>query len=150
MTSVEWEGLEELKAWLRQLPAEFTGEASHIVQGTANGAIVDMRAEYPPGELRDKLYQSTQSSGPFGVGIEIRNASGWAWHWDHGTEVRTRQMVRGSPGATGSPKVPGSKSTGRMTPKHTFGRNMAQSRRRMYEQLKQMMERHGLQVSGEP
>lgn len=135
MTSVRWEGLEELKAALRQLPAELAGEASHIVEGTANGAIVDMRAEYPPGELRDKLYQSTLSTGPFGVGIEIRNASGWSWHWDHGTQMR--HWING-------------KNTGQLRPHHTFGRVMAQSRRRMYGQLQQLLERHGLRVSGSP
>jgi hypothetical protein len=135
VTSVRWEGLEELKAALRQLPAELAGEASNIVQATANGAIVDMRAEYPPGELRDKLYQSTQSTGPFGAGIVIRNASGWAWHWDHGTQLR--HWIDG-------------KSTGQMAPHHTFGRVMAQSRRRMYAQLWQLLERTGLRVSGEP
>jgi hypothetical protein len=136
MTSVEWRGLEELKAALRQLPTELTGEASRIVEGTANAAIVDMRAEYPPGELRDGLYQSTQSTGPYGVGIVIRNRSGWAWHWDYGTQMR--HWVNG-------------KSTGRLwPPHHTFGRTMAQSRRRMYAQLQQLLERHGLRVSGEP
>lgn len=134
MISVRWEGLEELKAALRQLPQELTGDASHIVQGIANGAIVDMRAEYPPGELRDALSQSTLSEGRFGVGLRIRNASGWAWHWDHGTELR--HWING-------------KRTGRMGPKHTFGRVMAQSRRRMYGQLAQLLERHGLRVSGE-
>jgi hypothetical protein len=135
MTSVRWEGLDELKAALRQLPTELAGEASHIIEGTANAAIVDMRAEYPPGELRDGVYQSTLSTGPFGVGIQIRNRSGWAWHWDHGTEMR--HWIN-------------KKSTGRMQPKHTFGRTMSQSRRRMYAQLAQLLERHGLIVSGEP
>lgn len=130
-----WTGLAELREALRQLPAALTGEASRIVEGTANAAIVDMRAEYPPGELRDKLFQSTQAEGPFGVSIRLRNASGWAWHWDHGTQMR--HWING-------------KSTGQMQPHHTFGRTMTQSRRRMYAQLQQLLERTGLRVSGEP
>jgi hypothetical protein len=136
--SVRWEGLDELRAALRQLPADLTAEASNIVAGTANGAIVDMRQEYPPGELTDKLYQSTLARGPYGVGILIKNASGWAWAWDHGTKLRHWK---------------GGKSTGAewgaTAPPHTFGRIMAQSRRRMYEQLKALLVRHGLSVSGE-
>jgi hypothetical protein len=137
--SVRWEGLDELRAALRQLPAELTAEASHIIQGTANAAIVDMRAEYPAGELRDKLSQTTVERGTYGTGILIKNASGWAWHWDHGTALRHRIKSGGSTGA----------EWGGKTPPHTFGRNMAQKRPRMYEQMKTMMEGHGLTVSGE-
>jgi hypothetical protein len=137
--SVRWEGLDELRAQLRNLPAELTAEASHIVQGTANAAIVDMRAEYPAGELRDKLYQSTVGRGVYGVGILIKNSSGWAWHWDHGTALRHRSKSGGSTGA----------EWGGKTPPHTFARNMAQKRRLMYDQLKALLERTGLRVSGE-
>lgn len=132
---VRWEGLEEFKGALRQLPTELAGEASHIVTAVANGAIVDMRADYPPGELRDGVDQTTLSIGTFGVGIQIRNRSNWSWHWDHGTQMR--HWING-------------KSTGQMRPHHTFGRTMTQSRRRMYEQFALLLERHGLAVSGEP
>jgi hypothetical protein len=137
--SVRWDGLDELRAALRALPADLTAEASHIVEGTANAAIVDMRAEYPAGELRDKLYQSTMSTGPFGTGILIKNSSGWAWLWDHGSKLRHRLKSGGSTGA----------EWGNSTPPHTFGRIMAQSRRRMYEQLKQMLVSFGLRTSGD-
>ena len=140
MIAVKWDGLEELKAALRQLPEELTAEASHIVEGIANGAIVDMRAEYPTGELTRLLAQSTLSEGPFGVGIRIRNGSGYAWMWDHGT--RARHWNSRSKKSTGA-------MWGKTKPPHTFGRVMAQSRRRMYGQLKQMLERAGLTVRGD-
>lgn len=136
---LRWDGLDELRAALRHLPVELTAEASNIVQGTANAAIVDMRAEYPEGELRDKLYQSPITRGIFGVGIQIKNASGWAWHWDHGTKLRHRSGNVSTGAEWGGKKAP-----------HTFGRIMAQSRRRMYAQLRQMLEEHGLIVTGEP
>jgi hypothetical protein len=138
-----WEGLDEFRAALRQLPAELTAEASHIVQGTANAAIVDMRAEYPEGELRDKLFQSGVDRGTYGTGILIKNASGWAWHWDHGTKLRHTHGGARQGHGTGA-------EWGGGAPPHTFGRIMAQQRRLMYEQLKAMMESHGLTVTGEP
>jgi hypothetical protein len=138
----QFEGFEELKAALRQLPAELTGEASHIIEGAANAAIVDMRAEYPPGELRDKLAQTTLGAGQYGVGIQIKNSSGWSWHWDHGTKLRHTTDKKRKAHPTGA-------EWGGTTPPHTFGRTMAQTRRWMWAQLKTMLERHGLQVSGD-
>jgi hypothetical protein len=137
--SVRWDGLDELRAALRNLPADLTAEASHIVEGTANSAEVDMRAEYPAGELRDKLSQAVMSLGPLGTGIRLKNASGWAWLWDHGSKLR--HTTKGKP--TGA-------EWGKTAPPHTFGRVMAQSRRRMYEQLMSMLVSYGLVVSGEP
>jgi hypothetical protein len=137
--SVKWEGLEELRAQLRALPAELAGEASAIVNDTAATAITAMLAEYPEGELRDRLSQQTLTTGTFGVGVLIKNGSGWAWHWDHGTALRHRLKSGGSTGAEWGGKAP----------PHTFGRVMAQKRRAMYEALKRLLEREGLRVSGE-
>jgi hypothetical protein len=134
--SVKWEGLDELRAALRQLPADLTAEASLLLEGVANGAMADMRAEYPPGELRDGLSQTTLTAGRFGTGIRIRNSSGWSWHWDHGTRLRHWRQGK----STGA-------EWGETTPKHTFGRAMAVGRRRWYTQAAQMLERNGLTVT---
>ena len=136
--SLRWEGLEELRAQLRAMPAELTAEASAIVHDTAATAVSAMLAEYPEGELRDRLSQQPLTTGTFGIGVLIKNASGWAWHWDHGTALRHRK----GGGSTGA-------EWGGKKPPHTFGRVMAQKRRAMYEQLKALLERAGLSVSGE-
>lgn len=136
--TVHWEGLAELRDALRTLPAELTAEASNIIQESANRAIADMKQEYPLGELSDKLYQSSLSRGIYGAGILIKNASGWAWHWDFGTKLRHRA----SGGATGA-------EWGATKPPHTFIQTMDKYRRQMYDRLKAFMERNGLRVTGE-
>jgi hypothetical protein len=137
-TSVRWDGLDELRAQLRAMPAELTTEASAIVNETAATAVSAMLAEYPEGELRDRLFQQPLTAGTFGVGVLVKNGSGWAWHWDHGTALRHRA----GGGSTGA-------EWGGTAPPHTFGRIMAQQRRAMYESLKHLLERAGLRVSGE-
>jgi hypothetical protein len=101
-----------------------------------------MRAEYPAGELRDKLGQSVIAAGPYGVGIQIKNSSGWAWAWDYGTKLRHTTGKDRKGHSTGA-------EWGATTPPHTFGRIMPQARRWMWDQLKTMLERHGLLVSGD-
>jgi hypothetical protein len=137
--SVRWEGLDELRAALRNLPAELTAEASQIIDTTADTAMSAMLAEYPAGQLRDRLTRKTLTMGTFGTGVQIKNASGWAWAWEHGTKLRHRIKSGGSTGA----------EWGGSTPPHTFVRNMTQPRRAMFDQFKALLERAGLRVSGE-
>jgi hypothetical protein len=137
----QFEGLEELKEALRNLPAELAGEASRIVEGAANGIIVDMRAEYPPGELRDRLYQSSLSSGPFGVGVLIKNTSPAARLWDNGTVLRHTSGGQRAGHPTGAEW--GGRAEG---PPFTFKRNMVKGRYRMLVQFKALLERAGLLV----
>jgi hypothetical protein len=137
--SVRWDGLDELRAALRALPAELTDEARSIVDQAATDAMSAMRGEYPEGELQNGLTRSWLAGSVAGVAILIKNRSGWAWLWDHGSKLRHRSRSGGSTGA----------EWGGTTPPHTFGRNMAQYRRRMYEDLKALLTRHGLLVSGD-
>jgi len=138
--TVTWQGLDELRAALRQLPATLRDEAQIIVTQTADEAMAAMRAEYPAGELRDRLGKSSINGGLFGVAIQIKNRSGWAWAWDFGTKLRHRITSGGSTGA----------EWGGKTAPHTFVRNMDQYRRRMYDALKALLTREGLTVTGEP
>lgn len=141
--SVRWEGLDELRAALRRLPAELTAEAQGIVDGAAERAMTGMLAEYPEGELRDKLTRKPLAHGAYGVAWLLRNGSGWAWHWDHGTKLRHYTGKRGRVHATGA-------EWGGGKPPHTFGRHSGQERDRMYDDLGAMLRAHGLLVSGEP
>jgi hypothetical protein len=138
MSTVTWSGLDELKVALALMPAALTDEAIPIITDTADRALADMQSEYPEGELTQMLTQAPIAAGPFFGGVRVRNGSGFAWMWDHGTQER--HWARGK--GTGA-------EWGKTHPPHTFARVMAQQRRQMYEQLKAMLERAGLVVSGD-
>jgi hypothetical protein len=138
MASVTWDGLDELKARLRALPAELTGEAAHVIQATANRAEADMRAAYSEhvrsGELRDALKQLERDTPTeYGYAITMINTSPVAWIFENGTQARHR----------------GLRSTGAMPAGHVFLPAMIRNRRPMYEQLKGVLVRAGLGVTGD-
>jgi hypothetical protein len=129
------EGIDELRAALRQLPEELTGEAAQIVEATTNGAIISVRDGYAvhSGNLRDHVSGSVERSGYAVVGV-VKNTAKHAWMYENGTQARHT--------ATGA-------NRGSMPPGHTFIPIVARARRRMYEQLKDLLRRNGLIVSGE-
>ncbi len=130
---MKFPGLDELQAALRAMPAELTGEATHIVEGTLNAAAGEIKSGYPPGELQDKLDWDLTSDGVGVIGI-IQNKSPIAWLFEHGTQARHTALGldRGVAPAA-----------------HVFVPVILRQRRKMYELLKAMLERHGLIVSGE-
>ena len=133
-------GLEELKTALRNLPAELTSEGGHIVEGRANGAAATIKGGYPSrsGELRDKLtVEHTRSR--FGARSIVRNSSKYADEFEHGSEARhyvTKNGVK--------------HLTGKMPPNPLFTQTVIRARRAMYDDLRGLLTRAGLQVSGEP
>ncbi|MEP7304213.1 MAG: hypothetical protein ABJA98_01720 [Acidobacteriota bacterium] len=146
--SVLWEGLEELKAQLRTLPADLTEEASHIVQGAANSAEATIKAGYSvvSGDLRDHLFQSQTLKGRYGVGIVMKNTAKHAWLYDNGSQARHYITASGKDHKTGAS---GHALVNPHPPTHLFVKTMAYERRRMYDQLKDLLMRHGLTVSGD-
>jgi len=128
-----WDGLDELLAALRAMPAELTGEAGHIVEGTLNAAAGEIKAGYPPGELQDKLEWDVTTNG-FGVIGVIKNTSPVAWLFEHGTQARHTALGldRGAAPAA-----------------HAFVPPILRQRQKMYEAFKALLDRHGLVVSGE-
>lgn len=129
-----FDGLAELRAALRQLPQELTGEGSHIVEGAANGAAAEIKGKYPrvTGHLIDGV-EVDFVHGQFVAGAIVRNKAKHAFIFENGTQVRHTEL-----GA----------NRGAMPPGHVFVPAMIRKRRRMYEDLKAMLTRHGLQVSG--
>lgn len=127
-------GLDELRAALRTLPADLTGEASHIVEAHANAAAADIKAGYPgrTGDLRDHVEVTFSTSGT-STGAVIRNTSKHAWLFENGTQARHTAI-----GA----------NRGSMPPGHVFIPAVVRRRRAMYGQLQDLLERHGLIVSG--
>ena len=140
--SVQWSGLDELKAALRALPSELRAEAHHVAEASANTATRIVKEVYGrhvvTGHLRDHTDVEELSTGPFGVAWRVKVKSPIAWLFDNGSQARHW--------ASG-------KSTGAMfsksPPTHIFARTMAQQRRVMYSKLKATLVRHGLSVTGD-
>jgi hypothetical protein len=133
---LQWTGLRELEDDLRRLPDDLTGEASHIIEAAANGAAAEIKPRYgvKTGNLRDHLEVRETHDGPFSAGYVVINTAKHAGLYESGTQARHTDI-----GA----------NRGRMPAAHVFIPVAIRKRRQMYEQLKAMVERHGLEVSGD-
>lgn len=135
--TLRFDGLAELREELRNLPADLTGEAGHIVEAAANGAAATIKREYPvrTGNLRDHLTVTiTSGSGQYSVRGVVQNTAKHAWLFENGSQARHTDI-----GA----------NRGSMPPGHVFIPNIIRERRRMYDDLKDLLTRHGLVVSGD-
>lgn len=131
----------EFIAELRKLPSDLKGEASGIVKGSANGAAAQVKANYKrgkTGDLIDGVVVEYADPGPFAAGAVVKSKAPHAWIYENGTQVRhnARGANRGA-----MPAAP---------PGRAFIPVMIKARRRMYEQLKGVLVRAGLQVTGTP
>lgn len=128
-------GLEELKADLRNLPAELASEASQIVVESANGAATEIVATYPERTRNLKRGVKVQmlTGSVFFVGAVVKNTAKHAWIFENGTQARHTAL-----GA----------NRGAMPAGRVFVPTVLRWRRRMYEQLTALLERHGLRVTG--
>lgn len=137
---IRWrfEGLPELREALRNLPAELTGEARHLITGAANTAAVRIRTGYGAhrrsGNLQDHVSVTDQTSSQFGVRVAVRSTARHAWLFELGTQARHTAI-----GA----------NRGSMPAAHVFFPAYYQTRREMYDALKALLVRAGLRVSGE-
>lgn len=131
-----FEGLEDLKKALADLPDTATAEAGNIVEAAANAAAADIKEGYPSrtGDLRDHVTVGPMDQGRYGAGWIVRNTSKLAWIFEHGTQARHTAL-----GA----------NRGAMPPGHVFVPAVQRRRRVMYEQLKRMLTQLGLEVSGD-
>jgi hypothetical protein len=125
----EFQGLNELIADLRHLPAELKGEATSIVMDRAIAAQADIVSQYPQGptgNLKHGVKVLVRAIGPHGVSAQVRSSAPHAWLWEHG---RCRW------GEISDPPAP------------VFIPTMMRHRRAMYAQLAALLERHGLRVT---
>ena len=92
MTSLRIEGLAELRAALRALPAELAAEAGPLVEAAAEGAAAEVRAGYQraggTGNLADHVVVDVVAMGRFGAAARVRSTARHAWLFELGTEVR--------------------------------------------------------------
>jgi hypothetical protein len=132
---LRFDGLEELKAALRSLPADLTGEGGHIVEAETNAAEGQIKRGYPvrTGHLRDGVSSEIKTTG-FSVSGIVKNTARHAYIFENGTQARHNEI-----GA----------NRGSMPPGHVFIPTVIERRRVMYAELKDLLVRHGLKVSGD-
>lgn len=133
---------EQFKQALANLPEHLTMEADHIVEGTANGAAVAIRQVYGrhrvTGYLQNHVSVTRFDKRKVAVGWHVKSNSPHAWLFDNGTVARHKA----SGASTGQ-------MWGRTPPTHAFVTTMSRFRRGMYLQLRGVLERAGLIVSGD-
>jgi len=143
-----FEGIDELLARLRTLPAELGEAAAWYVQDAAARAEAEVRSVYDAhrvtGNLSDKLERDTTVS-TFGSAARVKNTAHHAWIFENGSQARHYTSKGGKRHDTGS--MWGKTA---QPPTHVFVRTMQKHRKEMYERLTALLERQGLQVTGEP
>lgn len=140
-----FDGLAELRQALRNLPSELTGEASNIVEATANAAAVEIRSEYGKhnvtGNLQAGVVISRVDKGKFSAGAIVKSSAPHAHLFEDGSQARHYTTAKGAKHATG-------KMWGKTPPRPVFRPVMIRHRRRMWELFKDLLTRKGLSVSG--
>lgn len=130
---IVFEGMDELRQQLRNLPTDLGGEAAHIIEASANAAAATIKAGYPArtGNLRDHVYVTHERTQFGAIGI-VKNTAKHAWIFENGTQARHTDL-----GA----------NRGSMPAGHVFVPAVIRERKRMYEDLKDLVVRHGLEVT---
>jgi len=136
-------GLEELRAALRNLPQELTNEAGVIVQAQAEAAMREMDLKYAEhewtGALRRGLIMTRDfTQTRFGVRWIVRNRAPHAYWAEYGTEMRE---------TIGRKSVRAGVSRGRMAPLKIFIPIAMRRRRLMVAALTALLRRVGLIVT---
>lgn len=136
--SIRWNGLDQLREELRHLPEVLAGEAGSIVQRAAGDAAQDIRADYQAhrrtGNLAEHVKVEAKSIGQFGTALIVKSTAKHASIFEIGSQARHTNI-----GA----------NRGSMPPGKTVARAGSKHRRSMYQRLKELLVRHGAEVSGD-
>ncbi len=136
-----FEGLDELREQLKALPRDLGQAAGDIIVEATNDVADTIFNEYPDktGHLRGGVKFSVDRNDYGAVGT-VRSTAKIAWMFENGTVARHYISKNGVDHLTGA-----------MPAKHTVVRAAVPRRRKMYEELKAMVEAHplGLEVSGD-
>jgi hypothetical protein len=128
-SAVQWDGLAELLAALRQLPNDLRDEGRRIVSEAAEAARQATIANYPEGptgNLRKGVVVKEQPSD-YGMIALLFSRAPHAHLYEYGT-------------ARGMPPAPHP---------NRLGTHAGRERRKMYQELRALLESHGLEVSGD-
>jgi hypothetical protein len=134
---VVWQGLDEYRKQLANLPEDCTVESGRLIEGTANAAYVDISGAYPSrtGNLRRGMRLTQTRREGMLVKAVVKNVAPHANIFEVGTQARHTKL-----GA----------NRGSMPPGHVFVPRIVRHRRALTEKLKAMVARHGATVTGEP
>jgi hypothetical protein len=133
MARVTWTGLDELMTALKNLPEHLAEEATTIVASAAQDVEATTEAAYV-GSLQRGVKITEKAIGRYGVAYQVRSMSWLAWIYENGSVAR--HTVNGV-------------SRGAMPPKHVLIPAAERRRPQMYRELKDMLVREGLVVSGD-
>lgn len=137
---VQWQGLAEFQAVLRNLPDALAREARNIGESAANAAAVDIRTAYGAHRRKGKLQESvrvTEHQVAFGFRYTVRVTAPHAHFVEFGTAARHYVTEGGVRHETGAARA-----------FHVFLPRIRKWQRVKDENLIAMMERHGLIVTG--
>jgi hypothetical protein len=135
MATVNTTGLAELREQLRNLPAHLTEEAGAIVNRAADDVEAQIKADYHTrsGAMVRGVKKKKKSIGQFGVMVQVSSTAYHAWMVENGTAARHT--------AKGVPR-------GAAEPKHVVIPAAERRRPQMYDELKAMIAKEGLTVTG--
>lgn len=134
-------GAEELRAALRQLPAELAAEAGAIVAGAAERTAAAARSAYEShrhtGALAEGVSVIRAGGSPLAAVYRVRSGSRLAVIFERGTQARHYVTVRGR-----------THVTGRMPAARVLVPAAERARAAMMADLVALVERAGLTVTG--
>lgn len=140
--SLVFEGLDQLRRDLLNLPTTLQAEVGHIVQAHANAAAARIKSAYGDHWVTGELTQKTTVSYDLTTGVAasavVTNTSRLAYIFENGTEARHYVTVNGRQHVTG--KMPGF---------HVFIPVVMQERRNMYADIKPVLVANGLTAIGD-
>lgn len=137
--SVKLEGLDELRAELRQLPETLKSEAASIVLEAAESCKRETQAAYPSrtGNLRRGVTMNVDANNRAGVSARVKSGA----HHAHLYDRQTPSNVRKTNSGANRGRMPAAPEAQRMIP------IAIRARRRMVMQLIDMVQRQGLEVT---
>lgn len=132
---VRFEGLDELRAALRQLPEELRNDALALVIQTGDEAADTIRAAYEASRVSGNLARGVKTAsipaGRFGAAVAVRSTAKHAFIFENGTQTRKTQL-----GA----------NRGAMPPGRVFVPIMIRHRRMLHHLLVDLVQRAGFEV----
>lgn len=131
-----WDGMEEFKAALRELPDKLSKPGGDIVIAKAEEAAEDVRAHYAAAAVTGNLEKHVRVevlSRDAGAAAVVKSTAKHAYIYEHGTQIRKNKA---------------GKYLGAMPPANVFVPTMIRARGDMVEELKDLMRDNGLEVRG--
>jgi hypothetical protein len=136
--TVKLEGLDDLLAELLKLPETLKAEAAQIVLEAAESCKREVQAAYPTGptgNLKRGVTMNVDSNSRFGVAARVKSNAKHVHIFENGTQQRHTNS-----GANRG-RMPRAPESERMIP------IVIRARRRMVQQLIEMVQKHGLEVT---